>query len=141
MEISHDATNGCHTDCPTVTKTYSNVIGGLEAFESANIHDANLDNSNMNDEMSNNVYMLIVDSKKGGPEFKNSGARITITDGLKTEEAIMNTATYEAERYWLAGCLRVEDGQYEFKQPPTEGIFFQFLPSTEVGNYCSKIFK
>ena len=77
---------------------------------------------------------------EGGPEFKKSGARVTITDGLITEEAIMNPATYEAERYWLAGCLRVEDGQYEFRQPPTSGIYFQYFPAIQVPDYCLTIY-
>merc|ERR1719495_383579 len=55
----------------------------------------------------NYFYMIFIDDYSNIPDqFKDSAARITITDGVQTIRVNIVTKEFAEEKFWLAGCLR-----------------------------------
>merc|ERR1719187_629106 len=72
------------------------------------------------------IYMIYVDdysmhdnSDENGDQFRDSQARLTITDGVETVKVDFEESGYNKERYWLAGCVRSDGDGFEWKKIET----------------------
>ena len=85
-----------------------------------------------------NVYMVFVQDYSGETEqFKTSEAHISSTDGKVSHSIDLQPISYKSEQYWLAGCIRFQDGSYEFMPL---NVFFNSRPSDEVPDMCLENF-
>ena len=86
------------------------------------------------------IFMLFVHHKSNNPvaeEFSSSGAHLTLTDGHVMSSLAMDVNAYSEERYWLAGCIKIEGTSYKFAQV---NVFLNSRPDLEVPNLCLQTF-
>ena len=72
-------------------------------------------------------------------EFRDSEARLTITDGVETLKVAVDPAGYNDEQYWLAGCIRSDGGGGGFEWRAVEE-FEQRNPYQGKKLHCMQIF-
>ena len=116
------------TSCETATLDLDNRKGGDNGAETITFHNVG--------SQQDNVYMIFVQNYGYNPspsEFKNSAAHITVTDGVVNSNADMSADSYNGEKHWVAGCLKIVGNSYEF-QPLN--VFFNSQPDEEVPDMC-----
>jgi len=119
------------TGCVTAVFDLDNTKGGEHGAETITI--------NTISEQDDNVYMVFVDNFYDSKfeEFRNSEAHISMTDGIVSHSIDFQPTDYNNEKFWLAGCIRFNDGSYEFMPL---NVFFNTRPSEEVPDMCLENF-
>jgi len=120
------------TDCETATLDLDNRKGGNNGAETITFHNVG--------SQQETVYMIFVQNYGYNPsaeEFKSSSAHLSITDGLVTSNVEMNARSYNGEKHWLAGCLKIVGTSYEFMPL---NVFFNSQPDEEVPDMCLQSF-
>ena len=106
--------------CASISQDLDNTRGGLNGAETITLLDNNVNNGY--------TYLIAIEDyrfENNGEDFLNSGAGISITNGLQTVERDMEATTIErATEFYLFGCLDVStDGHFTFTPAPA-GTFF-----------------
>jgi uncharacterized protein YfaP (DUF2135 family) len=84
------------------------------------------------------IYMIYIDNYSGqAAQFRDSEARLTITDGIETVKVSIDPAGYNNEKYWLAGCLRSNGDGFEWRNVET---FEQTSPYPAKKLHCMQVF-
>jgi len=112
----YDNRNGCDS----ISQDLDNTEGGLNGAETVTLED-NAVNSDY-------TYLIAIEDyefENNGQLFLNSGAGISITNGVRTIERDMHATTIQrAKEFYFFGCLRVStEGQFTFTDAPA-GTFF-----------------
>ena len=116
------------TACKTATLDLDNTQGGSKGAETITFQGV----SNQQD----TVYMIFVQNYGSYPsaeEFKSSSAHISFTDGLVSSNVDFDAASYNGEKNWVAGCLKIVGNSFEFLPL---NVFFNTQPDEEVPDMC-----
>ena len=85
------------------------------------------------------IYMIFIADYSNQPaQFRDSEARLTITDGVQTVKVNIEEADYNNEKYWLAGCVRSDGDAFEWKGIET---FETGSPLEEQALRCMEVFE
>jgi hypothetical protein len=80
--------------------------------------------------------VFVDDYYRASSQFEMSRARITITDGKKTLKVKMKTENYQKEKFWLAGCLRITEESFQWKDV---GRFLHDSPKVKAKHQCTTV--
>ena len=85
------------------------------------------------------IYMIYIDDYSNQPaQFRDSEARLTVTDGVQTVKVNIEEAGYNNEKYWLAGCVRSDGDAFEWKSIET---FEAGSPLEDQALRCMEVFQ
>ena len=106
--------------CEKISQDLDNTEGGLNGAETVTLEDNTVN--------SDYTYLIAIEDfrfENDGQLFLNSGAGISITNGLRTIERDMHATTIQrATEFYFFGCLRVSaEGHFTFTDAPA-GTFF-----------------
>merc|ERR1719290_261333 len=102
---------GPDQSCPTITANAATNTGGLDGGETMTFK-VDDDTRRLYPDMAYLVYVDATTSDR--TEFRDSEARITITDGYETTVVKMVVNQYANERYWVVGAIRFSGAAYDF---------------------------
>merc|ERR1719219_1205335 len=102
---------GPDQSCPTITANAATNTGGLDGGETMTLKGDD-DTRKLNPDMAYLVYVDATTSDR--TEFRDSEARITITDGYETTVVKMVVNQYANERYWVVGAIQFDGANYKF---------------------------
>ena len=106
--------------CPSISQDLDNASGGLNGAETMTLL-----NNTVNSQYKYLIAIEDFNFENNGTPFLNSGARISITNGIQTSDYEMKGTSIESSaKFYLFGCLDVStDGNFQFNAAP-EGTFF-----------------